>query len=504
MRILLLLLPCLLLGQLNPQQRPNIIYFLADDLGYGEIGVYGQEKIQTPNMDALAAEGMLFTQHYSAAPVCAPARCMFLTGKHAGNAYVRSNDEWRERGEVWDFAAVSKDPKLEGQRPMPQSTVTVAKLLQKAGYDTSIFGKWGLGGPTTHSVPTRMGFDYFYGYNCQRQAHNLYPLHLWENEDKVALNNALVQPHTGLDKGADPNLSASYARFTQPDYAPTLIHDKAVSYLKRKRDKPFFMYYASPLPHVPLQAPESWVAGYQDKIPETGPYLGKSYFPNQTPRATYAAMISYLDWQLGDLIRVLKETGAYENTIIFVTSDNGPTYTGGVDYEYFESSKPFTNGRGRTKGSVYEGGLRVPLIVSWPGKVENGSTSDHVSVFYDMMPTFCELAQTQVPQDTDGVSLLPTLLGEKQAQHDFLYWEFTGYKGQQAVRMGKWKAVRQKIQEGVLRTELYDLEEDILEQHDVSQNHPEIVAQIERFMQQEHTQAPNPKFRMKALGDSME
>lgn len=484
------------------EQKPNIIYFLADDLGYGEVGVYGQEKINTPNIDALAKEGMKFTQHYSGAPVCAPARYILLTGKHAGHAYIRGNDEWRERGEVWDYKKAFTNADLEGQRPIPANTITLAKKLKKANYVTGIFGKWGLGAPNTEGIPTQQGFDFFYGYNCQRQAHNLYPSHLWENERKVLLNNELIAPHTGLDSLADPQNENSYARFNQPDYAPKLIHDKALSFIEQNQDSSFFLYYASPLPHLPLQVPTEDTEQYRKLFGKEAPYLGnKGYFPNKYPRAAYAAMITYLDRQLGELVAKLKELGLYENTLIIFSSDNGPTYTGGVDFEFFESSKPFSNGAGRTKGHVYEGGIRVPMIASWPGHIQKGSVSNHISAFYDIMPTLCQITGISQPKNIDGISLAPTLLGSEQAEHDFLYWEFPSYKGQQAVRMGKWKGIRKNIFEGNLKIELYNLEADVLEEHDVSEQYPEVVEKITLIMKQQHEPAINKRFQFEQLGD---
>ena len=485
------------------QKPPNIIFFLADDLGYGEVGVYGQEKIKTPNIDALAKNGMMFTQHYSGAPVCAPARYVFLTGKHLGHAYIRGNDEWNERGDVWNYEKVFADPTLEGQRPIPESTVTLGKVLQKAGYKTSVLGKWGLGAPQTEGVPNLQGFDYFYGYNCQRQAHNLYPSHLWEDTTKVLLKNALISPHTKLDSLADPYDEASYSKFTQEEYAPEMIQQKALSFIEENKDQPFFMYYASPLPHLPIQAPNEFVEKYREQIGEEEPYKGdKGYFPNRYPRATYAAMISYLDFQLGELIETLKKQGIYDNTIIIFSSDNGPTYTGGVDFEYFESSAPFANGYGRTKGYVYEGGIRVPMIVSWPQHIKAGSKSEHVSAFYDLMPTICDITGVKAPIDIDGISFKPTLLNQKQPEHEFLYWEFPSYNGQQAVRMGKWKGIRKDIFDGNLTIELYDLETDIKEQNDVASQNPQIVEQIKAIMEQAHQPAENDKFKIKQLGDS--
>ena len=483
-------------------QKPNIIYFLADDLGYGEIGVLGQEKIKTPNIDALAKGGMLFTQHYSGAPVCAPARYSFLTGKHMGHSYIRGNDEWAERGEVWNYTKAFSDPGLEGQRPIPANTITLGKQLQKAGYRTGIFGKWGLGAPSTEGVPSKQGFDDFYGYNCQRQAHNLYPSHLWHNDTKVFLDNELVNPGSNLEKDADINDPKSYARFTQQnEYAPELIHQKSLEFIKQHKDKPFFMYYVSPLPHVPLQVPTKYTDEYRKVFGDEKPYTGKSYFPTQHPNATYAAMITYLDMQLGELIAELKKQGIYENTLIVFTSDNGPTYTGGVDANYFDSAKPFDNNYGRTKGFVYEGGIRVPLIASWPKQIKAGTTSNHISAFYDMMPTFSDIAGIASPKEIDGISFKNSLLGNNQQKHDYLYWEFPSYQGQQAVRMGKWKAIRKNIFKGNLKLELYNLEEDVKEQNDVSSQFPEIVKKMEAILIKEHVPAENDRFKFKQLGD---
>lgn len=482
--------------------QPNIIVILADDLGYGEVGKYGQEKIKTPNIDALAESGMKFTQHYSGAPVCAPARYVLLTGLHTGHAYIRGNDEWSDRGNVWDYEAAFHNPMLEGQRPIPDTTITIGHKLRQAGYKTSIFGKWGLGAPNTSGVPTKQGFDYFYGYNCQRQAHNLYPSHLWENEKKVLLDNELVSPTVKLDSTADPYDEKSYSKFSQNEYAPEKMHQKAISFIKENRNSPFFMYYASPLPHVPLQVPKEYVDKYRETFGEEEPYIGDdAYFPNRYPKAAYAAMISYLDDQVGELIKILKEEDLYDNTLIMFTSDNGPTYLGGVDFDHFESSKPFSNGYGKTKGFLYEGGIRVPLIVSWPDHIKPGTTSDHVSAFYDIMPTLCEIAGVTAPKTTDGISFRPTLLGKEQKQHDFLYWEFPSYNGQQAVRLGKWKGVRKNIFDGNLGVELYDLETDIKEKRDLSTQYPDIIARMEQIMKEAHIPAENEKFKFKQLGD---
>ena len=500
----LLLLLCFLNNCSNKENKvsPNIIYILADDLGYGEVGYNGQEIIKTPNIDLLATNGMVFTQHYSGAPVCAPARYSLITGKHMGHSYIRGNDEWRERGEVWDYVKAFSDTSLEGQRPIPENTVTIGKLLQKAGYTTGMFGKWGLGAPETVGVPNLQGFDTFYGYNCQRQAHNLYPSHLWENETKVFLENDLISPTTKLNPEDNPMDESSYSIFTQKEYAPDKIHQKALSFLENNKDNSFFLFYASPLPHLPLQAPVESVNTYREILDDPNPYLGnQGYFPNRFPKATYAAMITHLDNQIGELIQKLKEIGQYENTIIVFSSDNGPTYLGGVDFNFFNSSKPFSNGYGKTKGFLHEGGIRVPMIVSWPNRIKPGSTSDHISSFYDVLPTLCDIAGANIPDKIDGISFKNTLLNTKQKTHDFLYWEFPSYKGQQAVRIGKWKGIRKNIFGGNMKIELYNLENDLGEEIDLSKDHPDIIKKIEKIMIQEHDTPELDRFKFKELND---
>ncbi len=481
---------------------PNIIYILADDLGYGELGTYGQEKIETPHIDALAAGGMRFTQHYSGSPVCAPSRAVLLTGRHTGNAYIRGNNEWTERGDVWNFEAMLADSSLEGQWPLPDSIQTLAELLQDNGYRTALVGKWGLGAPGSEGAPNQQGFDFFFGYNCQRQAHSLSPTHLWQNDRRVMLQNELIPPHQGFPEGADPQDAAQYLRYKPRDYAPEVMHTAALDFIDKNSDQPFFMLYASPIPHVPLQAPDRWVKHYQQKFGPEKPYSGRSYFPNYTPRATYAAMISYLDEQVGELVAALKKQGVYENTLIIFTSDNGPTYAGGADTPFFDSANPFRTEYGWAKGFFHEGGIRVPMIASWPEKIQAGSESHHISVFYDVFPTLCDVAGITAPAGLDGISFLPTLLSRpNQASHSFLYWEFPSYKGQQAVRMGKWKGIRKNIFDGNLKLALYDLEKDIREENDIADQYPQIVVQIEDIMRREHAQAEVEQFRMTQLGD---
>ncbi|GAB1453612.1 arylsulfatase [Draconibacterium sp.] len=481
--------------------KPNIIYILADDLGYAELGCYGQDRIETPNIDALATNGMRFTQHYSGAPVCAPSRCVLLTGKHLGHAQIRGNDEWAERGPVWDFEAMAKNPNLEGQRPLKTGTITIGTVLQSAGYKTAVVGKWGLGAPLTEGIPNKQGFEFFYGYNCQRQAHTYFPVHLWKDTTKILLNNKMVPPNTKLPKGADIYNPDSYADYWLTEYSPDLMQTELINFIKESKDTPFFMYYATPIPHNPLQAPKRWVDYYLNKFGDEEPYLGnKGYFPQRYPHACYAAMVSYLDEQVGEIVATLKDLGLYENTIIIFTSDNGPTYTGGADSPWFDSAKPFKSEFGWGKGNVNEGGIHVPMIAQWPGKIAPGTETDLISAFYDVLPTFCEITGVHVPNDIDGKSFLPTLLGkEKQEKHDFLYWEFPETGGQQAVRMGKWKGIRKDIKKDSLRVQLFNLEVDIQELNDVSAQNPEIVKEIETIFKNEHEMAEMEKFRIRAL-----
>ena len=495
-------------GNKQEKVKPNIIFILADDLGYGELGCYGQELIETPNIDRLAADGIKFSQHYSGSPVCAPSRCVLLTGLHSGHAFVRRNISGNPNEKRWDYRAVIADSTLEGQVSIPSNTVTVAKLLQSAGYKTGMIGKWGLGQPQTDAIPNRQGFDFFCGYICQSMAHTYYPVHLYKNEHRLHLANDTVAPHTRLDPGADPYDPESYSKYHLKEYAPDVMFSEMISFVKDNKDNPFFLYWATPIPHVPLQAPASWVDYYVKKFGDEEPYIGDDtpycYFPCRYPHATYAAMISYLDERVGELIQTLKDLGIYDNTLIIFTSDNGPTYNGGTDGPWFNSGGPFKCEKGWAKGYLHEGGIRVPMIASWPGKIRPGTNSDHISAFQDVLPTLCEVAGVKIPDNIDGISYLPELLGDKaQARHEYLYWEFPGYNGQQAVRMGQWKGIRKNIQKGMLEIELYDLNNDIQEQHNVADQHPEIIRQMEQIMKKEHKTPEFAGFRMKALGDTL-
>jgi arylsulfatase len=490
----------------NNAKRPNIVYILADDLGYGDLGVYGQQKIETPNIDALAKNGMMFTQYY-AMPVCAPSRYSLMTGLHSGHAYIRGNDEWDQRGDVWSFKAMEANPSLEGQLPVPDSTVTIAKILKKAGYETALVGKWGLGGPMTTGIPNNQGFDYFYGSLCQRQDHQYYPGHLWENTNRVVLNNKIQDPNIKFPPGKDSLNAANYAIYQQNDYAPDFIIKAALKFIDENvptaqagKSPPFFLYYPDPLPHASMQAPADLVAYYHKKFGDEKPFLGGSYVPCRYPRATHAAMITLLDRHVGAIIKKLKEKGVYDNTIIIFSSDNGSSNEGGADCPFFDSNGPFKSEYGWGKGFLYEGGIREPLIVSWPGKIKPGTKSDLMCATWDIVPTLCDMTGIPGPQNIDGISFLPTLMqsGDQQ-KHPFLYWEFPGYNGQQAVRLGKWKGIRFNMQKGNLKIKLFDLDNDIREQHDVADEHPEIVKKMEDIMKKEHTTAAVDRFKMKVI-----
>jgi arylsulfatase len=494
---------CAPLSQAAARRRPNVIYILADDLGYGDLGCYGQSKIETPNIDRLRAGGMRFTQHYAGSPVCAPSRCVLLTGKHSGHAYIRGNDEWAERGRVWDFQAMLDDPRLEGQRPLPAGTRTLGTLLQAAGYKTACVGKWGLGAPGTEGEPNRQGFDLFFGYNCQRQAHTYYPCHLYKNGARVRLRNALVAPGAKLAPGADPLSNASYASFTQADYAPDLMFREIKGFVDQSRRGPFFLYWSTPIPHAALQAPQRWVDHYVKKFGDEAPYDGRQgYFPHRYPHACYAAMVSYLDEQVGQLVTQLKSLGLYEDTLILFSSDNGPTFNGGTDSPWFDSARPFKSEAGWGKCSLHEGGIRVPLIASWPGRIRPGSQSDLPCAFWDVLPTLCEVAGAAAPADADGISFAPTLFGTRdQREHAYLFWEYPEAGGHQAVRLGHWKAIRSNIKKGRPTLALYDLESDPREERDVAALHPEIVSQMEQIMRDARVPPALDAFKLPALGD---
>ncbi|MCH7903861.1 MAG: arylsulfatase [Armatimonadetes bacterium] len=450
----------------NPAALPNIIYIMADDLGYGEVGAYGQTKIKTPNIDRIAAEGIKFSQHYSGSTVCAPSRCVLLTGKHTGHSYIRDNSEIGGWGEFDG----------EGQEPLPDDTFTIGRMLQEKGYATAAIGKWGLGGPGTSGAPNNQGFDYFFGYLCQRRAHNYYPKSLWENDTEVFTGNGWFDSHQKL--AGDPTDPASYAPFQGKDYAPDMMADRALKFIQDNKDRPFFLYFATPVPHAALQVPNDSLAQYSGQF-DTEPYVGdRGYLPHMEPRAAYAAMVTRMDRDIGRMLDLLDSLGLANNTLVVFTSDNGPTFNGGTDSEFFNS----TAGLRGLKTSLYEGGIRVPMVARWPGKIAPGSETDHVSAFWDVLPTLAEIVSADVPADVDGLSFLPTLTGGEQASHDFLYWEFHGRKSQ-AVRFGDYKAIRLYKQGKPEPIEIYNLAKDVAESNDLAASRPELVAQAAVLME---------------------
>lgn len=459
-------------GCTQVQQSPNVIYILADDLGYGELGSYGQTLIQTPNLDQLAIEGMRFTQHYSGSPVCAPSRCTLLTGLHTGHCQVRDNYE------LGGFA----DSTERGQLPLEEGTYTLGHLMQDAGYATAIIGKWGLGGPHSIGIPTEQGFDYFYGYLDQKQAHNYYPSHLWRNTVWDTLANGYFHPHQRFVEGLDPNDPAAYDRYKGPDYAPDLMANEAEEFIRQHASEPFFLYLAHTVPHLALQVPDEELEPYEGILTES-PYDGSSgYLPHIRPQSAYAAMITRMDAHIGRIIEVLHELGIEEETLIIFSSDNGPTYTGGVDTEQFHSSGGLRGG----KGEVYEGGIRVPMIAAWPGMIAPGSTTDHVSAFWDVMPTLADLVGTDLVAEVNGVSFLSVLIGQDPPTPSEMYWEYhgRGWNGAQAARIGPWKGVRLGGHDNpAAPVSVYHLDSDPGELTNLADVHPEVAQDLLSLMQ---------------------
>lgn len=443
----LLAVPVRLAGA-EPGRPPNLVLILADDLGSGHLGCYGQKKIATPHIDRLAAEGMRFTQFYSGANVCAPARSTLMTGLHTGRTPVRNNGL---------------------DRHLYDTDVTVAEVLRKAGYATGGFGKWGLGRETTPGVAVRQGFDTWFGQYSQTHAHFHYPYYLMKDLERVPLPE-----NSGKRQGS---------------YAPDVIHARALEFIERNQDRPFFAYLAYTLPHVELLAPAAARKAYEGKWPRIAradPRPG--YLGSDDAYAEFAGMISHLDAQVGEVMALLKRLGIDENTVVLFTSDNGPQPGAWTDIfvDFFAGAGPF---RG-AKGSFYEGGIRVPLLARWPGHIRPGTVSEQVGYFPDVLPTLAELAGATAhqPAQLDGLSLAPTLRGRPgQKQHAYLYWEAAGQKQdvvQQAVRWGKWKAVRNKA---AAPWELYDLEADVAERHNRAAQHPEVLQRIDALCREAHT-----------------
>ncbi|RME96251.1 MAG: N-acetylgalactosamine-6-sulfatase [Verrucomicrobia bacterium] len=466
---------------------PNVIFILADDLGYGELGCYGQKRIRTPNIDRLAREGVRLTRHYAGNAVCAPSRCVLMTGLHPGHAWIRDNAEVQP----------------EGQKPLPADAVTMGRLFQRLGYATAAMGKWGLGPPGSSGDPLRQGFDHFFGYNCQRHAHNYYPTYLWEDDHRIALDNPPFSAHQKLPEDADPNDPASYRRYQGKDYAPDRINAAARAFVRANRDRPFFLYLPTTVPHLALQVPDDSLREYLGLWPDPPYPGGHGYLPHHAPRAAYAAMVTRMDREVGRLVELIRELGLEEQTLFVFTSDNGPTYDrlGGSDSEFFESAA----GMRGLKGSLYEGGIRVPAIVRWKGHLPEGVVLDRVTGFEDWMPTLLELAghPEVTPAGIDGISFAASLRGESQPPRPFLYREFAGYGGQQALWQWPWKAIRQNLRRkgpaagANSPIELYHLENDPAEAHDLAGEHPERVRAMAALMRREHT--PSKEFPIPAL-----
>lgn len=456
------------------KNKPNVVYILADDLGYADLSCYGQQKFKTPNIDAIAEKGILFTDHYAGSSVCAPSRSTLMTGQHTGHTPIRGNSAAGD---------TTKGERQEGQFPMAASVYTVAEMFQDAGYTTGAFGKWGLGYPSSEGDPTNQGFDQFYGYNCQALAHNYYPYHLWDNKTKVVLEGN-VKDKTG-------------------QYAPTLIHDKAINFIKENSDKPFFMFYPSVIPHAELLIPEPELAQFRGKLLPEKEYKGGDYGHKNYKRgqygsqeechAAFAAMVTLLDKQVGEIVAELKNQGVYDNTIIIFTSDNGAHLEGGADPKYFKSS-------GKLRGfkrDLFEGGIRVPLVVSWNGVIEGGTVSNHQSAFWDFLPTVCDIIGTPTPDNVDGISFLPTLKGDDddQEKHDYLYWEFSERGGRQAIVQGDWKLVKYNVfKKKKTLTFLFNLSDDISETKNLAESNPDKVKELEALLEEAHVESSDYTF----------
>jgi arylsulfatase A-like enzyme len=432
-------------GPASGVDKPNIIFILADDLGYGDLGCFGQKVIQTPHIDQMAAEGMRFTNCYAGSTVCAPSRCCLMTGLHTGHAFIRGN----------------------ARIPLPPEEVTVAELLKKADYNTGLVGKWGLGEPNSTGHPNRQGFDYFYGYLNQGHAHNYYPEHLFRNDDKVPLRNV-------VDRSRKPDHPGGVAT-KRVDYSHDLMTEEALGFVEKNADNPFFLYLAYTIPHANNEAGKDGM-----EVPDFGPYADRDW---PDPQKGHAAMITRMDADVGRLFALLKSLKIDDNTIVFFTSDNGPHKEGGADPEFFHSSGPLQG----YKRSLHDGGIRVPGIVRWPGRVKAGSVSDLPWAFWDFLPTAAELAGVVSPRPNDGLSILPTLLGRgQQPRHEFMYWEFhEGRSSKQAVRMGNWKAVRVWKQP----LALFDLSNDIAEANDLVAEKPDVARKIEAYLTTARTES---------------
>ncbi len=469
--------------------KPNIVFILADDLGYGEVGCFGQEKIPTPNIDKLAEQGMKLTQHYSGAPTCAPSRCVLMSGKHLGHADIRGNRQ-----------AKVKFPEFkEGQHPIQADTVLMPEIFRKAGYATGAIGKWGLGPVGSTGDPNRHGFDLFFGYNCQAVAHSYYPRYLWRNDKQVEINEKPIPGHVKPVEG-----EVAMEDYIGKTYAPKLMVEEAEKFIAREKNRPFFLYLAFIEPHVAMHPPVKSVEKFPKEW-DTQPYRGEAgYLPHPRPRAAYAAMISDLDSYVGRVMAALEKAGVTDRTMIVFTGDNGTTHevgkksrfnVGGADAEFFNS----TAGLRGYKGSVYEGGLRVPTVVKFPGKINASSESQAPGYFADWFPTFCSVAGIEAPAGLDGEDLLPVLSGGAAKERKPMVWAFAEYGGQVVVRIGDYKVLRR----GLLTKkpgpwEVYDIPADRAETKDLAAEKREVVAQAEEILKREL--ADNPEFPLKVPG----
>ncbi len=479
-----LLLLSLLCSGLFAESRPNIVFILADDLGYGEVGYNGQKIIRTPNVDRLAREGMILTRHYCGNAVCAPSRTVLMTGRNPGHAPTRDNRDVGE-GE---------------QNPLPAGITTLPATLKQAGYATAAFGKWGMGSFDSTGSPLKHGFDRFLGVTSQWVAHSHYPPYIQDDGKKVPLDNGPdgTPGHGVFPADADPQDPKAYAPFIGKDFLSERTILGAEAFIAQNKDRPFFLYYASPLPHVALQVPAEELKQYEGVITEAAPYAPQKggYSPNRTPRTTYAAMISRLDKEVGRILAALEKAGVADNTLIVFSGDNGATHdAGGVDTKYFNSA----GGLKGLKGSLHEGGIREPTVVRWPAGIKAGTRSNRISGFEDWLVTFAQVAgaQLQLSSDIASESLLPAFKGTDTPRLTPLYREFPGYGSQQAIWDGKWKAIRtdmaKKAQaKAPVVTQLYDLDADPNETTDLAAKYPEVVKELEAKMSAART--PNPDF----------
>lgn len=434
-------------------KKPNIIFIMADDLGIGDLGCYGQDRIKTPSIDALAKSGMKFTQHYSGSTVSAPSRCVLLTGKHTGHSYIRGNKGYKaEDGRYYDLNLADEE-------------VTLGEVLKTRDYVTACVGKWGLGGPSGIGHPNNQGFDYFFGYLGQGNAHRYYPTQLFENNEPVILDKKV--------------------------YSHDLIMEKALDFIDKNSDKSFFLYLTPTIPHADLIVPNNELFDYDGKFEEV-PFPGKGYTAQPKPRATFAAMVTRLDRDVQRVMDLLEKKGIMDNTIIIFTSDNGTHKEGGHNPRYFDSNGPF---RG-TKRDLYEGGIRTPFIVKWPNVIKPGSVSYHESTFWDFMPTVCELTGAALPEGIDGISYLPTLTGQgEQKLHDNLYFEFHEQGGKQAVIKDRWKLIRLQVNNPKkTKLELYNLNCDPGEIANVAAIYPGKVKELQSIMDSSRTSSEHWKF----------